>query len=345
MVRTYKRTSERQKWSKTALEAAINDVQRNGTSIRRVARNYGIPRPTLIRYLKNRDAGVVLGSGVKQIGSHKTVFSIAEESELMSHILNFEVRCYGITTREIRSLAYQLAERNGKAHNFSSKTQLAGWDWLHGFRKRHPQLSLRTPEATSAARLQGFNKVAVNNFFDVLAPVMEGEKFAASRIFNVDETSVLTVQTKHSKVFALKGRRQILPPMMIFPRARLTDNLKKGAPPDTKFVCNSSGWMTIKEFNIWFEHFLQHTRPTIDNPVLLILDGHSSHTKNLTFVERARESFVTVVCLPPHCSHKLQPLDISFMGPLKTSFSQAVEDYLKSHPGRVVTANFLDRHL
>lgn len=171
------------------------------------------------------------------------------------------------------------------------------------------------------------------------------------------------VQTKHSKVFALKRRRQvgsvtsaerglmstasicisasgqILPPMMIFPRARLTDNLKKGAPPDTKFVCNSSGWMTIKEFNTWFEHFLQHTRPTIDNPVLLILDGHSSHTKNLTFVERARESFVTVVCLPPHCSHKLQPLDINFMGPFKTSFSQAVEDYLKSHPGRVLTLN------
>lgn len=136
---------------------------------------------------------------------------------------------------------------------------------------------------------------------------------------------------------------QILPPMMIFPRARLTTSLMEGAPPDTVFVCNSSGWMTVKEFNTWFEHFLKHTRPTADNPVLLILDGHSSHTKNLGFIERARECHVTVVCLPPHCSHKLQPLDISYMGPLKTAFSKEVESFLKCNPGRVVTLNEISR--
>lgn len=197
MVRTYKRQSGRQQWSKTAMEAAIDSVRRSGTSIKRAAKDHGIPRPTLIRYLKTAE---VLGQEVKQIGSFKTVFIPAEEAVLMAHILDFEVRCYGITTRDIRSLAFQLAERNGKAHVFNTKTQLAGWDWLHGFRKRHPKLSLRTPEATSAARLQAFNKIAVDNFFDVLHREMDGGKFSASRIFNVDETSVLTVSCTHFQI-------------------------------------------------------------------------------------------------------------------------------------------------
>lgn len=33
------------------------------------------------------------------------------------------------------------------------------------------------------------------------------------------------------------------------------------------------------------------------------------------------------------------PLDVSFMGPLKTYFSQATERFLKSNPGKVVTLN------
>jgi hypothetical protein len=64
------------------------------------------------------------------------------------------------------------------------------------------------------------------------------------RVYNVDETGLLTVQSKSSKVFALKGRRQVgsltsaerevlsmfavcmsaggvfIPPIVIFPRKR-----------------------------------------------------------------------------------------------------------------------------
>ncbi|XP_062554738.1 uncharacterized protein LOC134219866 [Armigeres subalbatus] len=130
-----------------------------------------------------------------------------------------------------------------------------------------------------------------------------------------------------------------VPPFVIFPRVRMTDKLKLGAPPGTVFSCNPSGWMTAEGFNKWFEHFIRHTKPSAEDPVLLILDGHSSHTKNLEFIDRARECNVHVLSLPPHCSHKLQPLDVSFMGPFKTYFSQAIENYLKDEPGKVVTLN------
>ncbi|XP_062537025.1 tigger transposable element-derived protein 6-like [Armigeres subalbatus] len=274
-----------------------------------------------------------------------------------------EQRLFGLTTRDFRSLAFQLAVKNKIKHPFNTESQLAGEDWLHGFRQRHPELCLRIPEATSAARAAGFNRVAVSNFFAILQAVKEAKDFPASRTYNVDETSAVTVQTKKSKVLALKGRRQVgcltsaergvlttacvcmsatgyyIPPMLIFPRARLTESLKTGAPPETLFSCNGSGWMTMTDFNTWFNHFLEHSRPTAAAPVLLILDGHVTHTKNIAFLKKAQQNHVTVVSLPPHCSHRMQPLDVSFMAPLKSSFSKAIEAFLRRNPGKVVTDN------
>lgn len=134
-------------------------------------------------------------------------------------------------------------------------------------------------------------------------------------------------------------RRFIGGTMLIFPRVRMTEQLKIGAPPDSLFSCNPTGWMNAKEFCKWFDHFIKHTRPTPENPVLLLLDGHSSHTKNLAFVEKARASNVTVISFPPHCTHKMQPLDVSYMASLKSHLSKAEESFLKKHPGKTVTIN------
>ena len=90
-------------------------------------------------------------------------------------------------------------------------------------------------------------------------------------------------------------------------------------------------------FTRWFEHFLRHSKPSAEEPVLLILDGHLTHKRNLDVIKLARANHVTIVVIPPHTSHRLQPLDVGFMKPLSTFYTQAIEKFLRQNPGRVVT--------
>jgi len=49
---------------------------------------------------------------------------------------------------DIRRLAYKLAKRNNIRHQLNVELGLAGEDWAKGFMRRHPKLSIRSPEAT-----------------------------------------------------------------------------------------------------------------------------------------------------------------------------------------------------
>ena len=50
-------------------------------------------------------------------------------------------------------------------------------------------------------------------------------------------------------------------------------------------------------------------------------------------IEYAHDNGVVMLSLPPHTSHKLQPLDRSFVKPLKSAFNAACSTWLRNHPG------------
>ena len=161
---------------------------RDKNSVRGTAICYGIPRSTLKHYCKLPDLNIH-----PRLGSTRPVFSDQQEKELVEYVLELDKRFYGMNCTEIRCLAFQLAERNNFKHPFNRDLQMAGYDWLDGFRDRHGELSLRKPEATSIARIQGFNRVSIDRFFDILLNVNMPKPFPAHRIYNVDETSVVSV--------------------------------------------------------------------------------------------------------------------------------------------------------
>ena len=45
---------------------------------------------------------------------------------------------------------------------------------------------------------------------------------------------------------------------------------------------------------------MHHTRYSKENKVLLILDGHKSHTRSIELIDYCREHGVVMTSLPPH---------------------------------------------
>jgi hypothetical protein len=61
---------------------------------------------------------------------------------------------------------------------------------------------------------------------------------------------------------------------------------------------------------------------------LLILDGHSSHL-TAGFDAFCKENGIICLCMPPHSSHLLQPLDVGVFGPLKRAYGKLVEAMMR----------------
>ena len=56
-------------------------------------------------------------------------------------------------------------------------------------------------------------------------------------------------------------------------------------------------------------------------------DGHGSHTTTC-MVELTLENNIHLFCLPPHTTHKLQPLDVWVFGPLQCAWQEHCDDIL-----------------
>ena len=72
-------------------------------------------------------------------------------------------------------------------------------------------------------------------------------------------------------------------------------------------------------------HFLTHVPPV--RPILILLNGHSSHY-NPNVIREAAENSVILFCLPPNITHVAQPLDVTPFHSLKSHWYHACERYV-----------------
>ncbi|XP_030758031.1 uncharacterized protein LOC115883762 [Sitophilus oryzae] len=319
-------------------------------SLKRASVVFNIPRTTIQSRLNRQGL-----NKVRNLGRFKPVFTPQMEIELREHIIQLEKLFYGLSTTDLRRMAFQFAEANQINHPFNKDRKLAGKDWLISFLKRQGNLSIRRPEATSIARVTGFSKNKVNEFFRHLKDVLDKNIFPPHRIYNCDETGITCVQ-KPGKILAKKGRNQVgrltslergknttllasvsatgtfIPPFMVFPRVRMNPSLLGAAFPGTVGFSAPSGWMDAGLFVKFLQHFIDCTKTTKESPSLLILDGHSSH-KSIEAINLARNSGITMLTLPPHTSNKLQTLDVSVFAPFKTYLAKEMDHWLTNHPG------------
>lgn len=258
---------------------------------------------------------------------------------------------YGLTAKQVRALAFDFAVKlNLKYPKKWEKSSMAGLDWMRGFMKRRKELSIRKPQPTSLARATAFNKFNVTSFFGKLKALMDKYHFPPQNIYNMDETGVTTVQVP-DRVVARRGIKQVgkivaaergtlvtlavsvsavgnlVPPFFFFPRKKFKNVFIKGGPVGCGGSSNPSGWMNAPHFYDYLVFFKEHTGASIDNPVLLILDNHESHL-SIKGLDYCKENGIIVLSLPPHCSHKQQPLDRSVFQPFKQLVNTACDNWI-----------------
>src|ERR1043165_9215541 len=118
------------------MRIVMEKVTRGELSKRKAFLQYGIPRSSLAKRMKNSEHTPV------NVGWFRRVFNDTQEDELCHHAIEMQRRFYGLSLLELRSLAFQLAERNVLEHPFSRKEKLAGKDWASDYIKRRKELSL-----------------------------------------------------------------------------------------------------------------------------------------------------------------------------------------------------------
>ncbi|CAF4872085.1 unnamed protein product [Pieris macdunnoughi] len=254
MPRTRLRKTERARSDISKYKHAYEEVKR-GTSLRRAAEMHNINRMSLLRYIRKRDEmGANHDEDSIHMGyvAHNKVFSKEQEEELSKYIIRCADIYFGLATKEVRKLAFELTTKyNIKRPATWVENNMAGEEWFRSFMNRNPSLSVRVAQATSLSRATSFNKTNVEAFYDNLQTVLDRHTYEPQDIYNVDETGVTTVQ-RPDKVVARRGIRQVgavtsaergtlvtvacavnalgnaIPPFFIFPTVRYHDHFVSG---------------------------------------------------------------------------------------------------------------------
>ncbi|XP_065671766.1 uncharacterized protein LOC136089643 [Hydra vulgaris] len=333
MVRNYKKkrvTEVIEEDINNAVLQVVNGLMRPSEA----AKTYNIKRNTLHYRIKECKNLSKTNLGLTTKYTVAQVFNKDEELMLRDYLIKSSKMNYGLTYKQAKELAFQYAMKLCKCLSKWRENKQAGIEWLKGFMKRHQELSLRKPENTSLSRSTSLNQHNVNQFFDNYEKVLKKSNFTPDRIYNINETSIMTVvQAPH--VIASRGAKQVgqcvsakrgqlitmcgignaignfIPPVFIFPRARFHNTMIKGGPPGCIGYANSptSGWMTGPLFLKVLEHIKKLVRCSKEDPVLLLMDSHESHC-TLDAINYCCENGM----VPPHCTHRMQPLDVAVNG-------------------------------
>ena len=182
---------------------------------------------------------------------------------------------------------------------------------MKNFLRRHPQISVRIPEGLSLSRTRGFTPESVAQFFEIYEPAMDTIQHNPARLrrnrqhyctAQIHEN--VRIEWQASDIFSSIGRTGITCDSRHLYESNWTLHSSVTCISKKKHETRTDEWHTAwinprvpslrvdreREFFFqWFLHFIKHTKPTKEDPVILVLVGHYSHTRNLeviTLLER-----------------------------------------------------------
>jgi hypothetical protein len=317
--------------------------------LRRVAAFYNVHESTL----RHRRAG-----RTSQRNTHhgRSKLQKLEEEAIIQRIRKLDERGFSPSLAYVRSMANQLlaARRGGEV----------GEKWARNLVRRKPKIKSRVTRQRDHQRVLCSDPAIISPWFDLVRNVKAKYGILDEDTYNFDETGfqmgiggsikVVTASERRLKPIGVQpGDREwatliaginamgwIIPPFFIF-KAKNHDRSWYHNPKDWRIGVSENGWTTNELGLKWLSHFIQHTEArTVGSYRLLILDGHESH-KSLAFQDLCEENKIITLCMPPHTSHILQPLDVGCFAPLKRAYKEEIRDLADSHINHIDKKAFL----
>lgn len=148
------RSTSRGDCSEENMKRAIQEILERNSS---AADRYQVPRTSLQDRVKAIRQGhqIILKP---KLGRFQQTFTPEFERQLCEHVINLDNRLMPLTRSKFLRLAFNLAEKIKISHRFNKEKRMARKDFFCNFKKRNPDIALRTPEATSLMRATGFNR-------------------------------------------------------------------------------------------------------------------------------------------------------------------------------------------
>ena len=339
-----KEKKKRNIYTKKALQKAVEAVK-NGSSYRKAAKLYFVPLTAVFRAMKSPSQL----DGDCKTPSKCTVFSVEEEKEICDYILYRAERGYPITKLELLDCVQSYVIQNKKTTCFTEGRP--GRHWYEVFLRRHPNLTIRTAQHLTLNRAS-VTEEDLRDWFKEVETYLNSKSLVSvhpSRIYNCDETNI-QLMPKPAKVLTKKGASTVYkivdggkkesltalfmynaegtraPPMLVFKyKESAPKSIVKDFPSEWGLGISDHGWMTTETFyeyvsNVFYPWLLKNQ---IEFPVILYLDGHSSHV-TLPLVKFCREKKLKIISLYSNATHILQPLDIALFHPFKEIWKKTV---------------------
>jgi DDE superfamily endonuclease len=133
-----------------------------------------------------------------------------------------------------------------------------------------------------------------------------------------------------------------LPAFVIFQGQRIQESrVNIQMDKQTILRVSDNGWTDRDIALDWLKHFDLYTKPQIRGKYrLLILNGHTSHV-SVPFIEFCEQQCIIPLCLPPHSTHVLQPLDVGIFSPLAKAYKTHIQQHSVFGAERITNEQFL----
>ncbi|KAG6995868.1 hypothetical protein FocnCong_v015214 [Fusarium oxysporum f. sp. conglutinans] len=232
---------------------------------------------------------------------------------------------------------------------------LVGKRWAINFIKRQPELKTCFQRRYDYQRAKCEDPTIIRNWFRLVENTIAKYGIRSDDIWNFDETGfmmgvissgiVVTSSERHVKpksvqpgnrewvtaIQAINAEGQAIDPFIVVAgQYHLANWYRESNLPASWAIATTQNGRTDNETGLeWLKHFNRCTTNRSTGPYrLLILDGHESH-HSADFQIYCEENNIITLCMPPHSSHLLQPLDVGCFGPLKKAYGREIEQLIR----------------